>query len=189
MMDGYGDGTFTFSVDELRGDELLNKITFQNMPTTPKTKVMLDISSNLASASKMSIDEDGDGYEVAPILNGIVTSSDLIRIENDSQSDGDNDNHSHKKNKATSIAETRKIAPRFPIGAKLADAFIIPKTTAYAEVVKDAIDKKENRWENRMSDEKNKNQIIREIFVSLVVLFIIIIFGIRRWGIGMFKKF
>jgi pimeloyl-ACP methyl ester carboxylesterase len=188
VMDGYGNGTFTFSVDELQGDKLLNKITFKDLPTTSKTKVTLDIVSNLASASKMSIDEDGDGaydYEIAPILNGIVTSSDLIRIEKGVQNDDDDDgggDHSHKKKKTTQAAATIKITPRASIGAKLADAFIIPKTNAYIAIKNDAVDKKENRWENRMSDEENKDSIKKEILISLIILLLIIIFGFRRWG-------
>ncbi len=188
VMDGYGDGTFTFSVDELRGDKSLNRITFKDMPTTPKTKVMLDISNSLASVSKMSIDENGDGvydYEVAPILNGTVTSGDLIRIEKDVQND-DNDsngnNHKHKKKKTTQVAAIIKTTPMASIGAKLADAFIIPNTNAYIETRNDAVDKKENKWENRMNDEENENLIRKEIFISLIVLLIIVIFGVRKWG-------
>lgn len=76
VMNGYDTGTFTFSVDEFQGDTLLGNITFKDMPTTPETEATIDIASNLASASSLNIDKNGDGtpdFSLQPKIGEIVT--------------------------------------------------------------------------------------------------------------------
>jgi parallel beta-helix repeat protein len=75
-MKGYNEGKFTFSVKEYQGDEEKGKITFKDMPTTPETKVYFNVPNDLASASNLEIDKDGDGdidYSLEPKIGEIVT--------------------------------------------------------------------------------------------------------------------
>lgn len=76
VLDGYETGDFTFVVEELEGDTSLGKVTFQDMPTTPETRVTFDVPSDLASASHLRIDRDGDGttdIDLAPKIGEVVT--------------------------------------------------------------------------------------------------------------------
>ncbi len=63
VMSGYDTGTFTFEVGQFQGDTEIKKITFQDVPTTPDTKVHLDIPSGIDSVSNLSVDENGDGSQ------------------------------------------------------------------------------------------------------------------------------
>lgn len=75
-MDGYAKGYFTFAVEELQGDDSKGKIVFKDVPTTPQTKATFDVPSNLASASDLNIDKDGDGTVDAtmkPKIGEVVT--------------------------------------------------------------------------------------------------------------------
>jgi pimeloyl-ACP methyl ester carboxylesterase len=76
VLDGYETGDFTFVVEEFEGDTSLGKVTFQDMPTTPETRVTFDVPSDLASVSHLRIDRDGDGttdIDLAPKIGEIVT--------------------------------------------------------------------------------------------------------------------
>ncbi|MDD5463585.1 MAG: hypothetical protein PHP62_00365 [Candidatus Moranbacteria bacterium] len=75
-MKGYDTGTFTFAVEEFRGDESLGKVTFKDMPVTPETKVAFNVVDDLQSASNLEIDEDGNGtidFDLKPKIGEIVT--------------------------------------------------------------------------------------------------------------------
>lgn len=75
IMDGYDTSTFTFAVEELVGDEVVASTTWQDMPVTPDTIVLLDVQSDIDSLSPMSVDLDGDGnaeFLLAPVPDGIV---------------------------------------------------------------------------------------------------------------------
>ncbi|HBI33718.1 MAG TPA: hypothetical protein DEA43_00195 [Candidatus Moranbacteria bacterium] len=75
-MKGYDTGTFTFAVEEFRGDESLGKVTFKDMPVTPETKVTFNVADDLQSASNLEIDEDGNGtidFDLKPKIGEIVT--------------------------------------------------------------------------------------------------------------------
>jgi pimeloyl-ACP methyl ester carboxylesterase len=61
IMNGYATGTFTFIVDELQGDRLITSTTFKDLPTTPNTKVSLNVESDITTVSPMQIDINGDG--------------------------------------------------------------------------------------------------------------------------------
>jgi pimeloyl-ACP methyl ester carboxylesterase len=60
-MQGYETGTFTFAVEEFRGDESLGKVIFKDVPTTAETKVSFDVATDLESSSNLKIDKNGDG--------------------------------------------------------------------------------------------------------------------------------
>ncbi|MBP6929446.1 MAG: hypothetical protein KBB77_00760 [Candidatus Moranbacteria bacterium] len=76
VLDGYETGKFTFAVEEFEDDISLGKVTFQDMPTTPETKVTFDVPNDLASASHLRIDRDGDGttdIDLPPKIGEVVT--------------------------------------------------------------------------------------------------------------------
>jgi pimeloyl-ACP methyl ester carboxylesterase len=76
FMNGYASGTFTFNVSELQGDTEIASTTFQDIPTTPATKVILGATGDISTLTAMSVDADGDGqvdFTLVPILGGIVT--------------------------------------------------------------------------------------------------------------------
>ncbi len=76
VMSGYATGTFTFNIDELRGDALIASTTFKDVATTPNTKVTLDVQSDIATVSSMQVDQNNDGItdiSLAPKLGGTVT--------------------------------------------------------------------------------------------------------------------
>jgi hypothetical protein len=78
FMNGYADGTFTFNVDEFVGDTEIASTTFQDIPTTPTTKVSLGATGDITTLTAMSIDADGDGQTditLVPKLGQIVTYS------------------------------------------------------------------------------------------------------------------
>ena len=76
VMNGYAQGSFTFSVNELQGDTPVASATFKDIPTSPQTKVTIDTISDISTLSPMHIDLNGDGvvdYNVAPKPNDTVT--------------------------------------------------------------------------------------------------------------------
>ena len=76
LMDGYATGTFTFNVDQYSGNTLTSSTTFKDIPTTPSTKVALEVQSDISTLSPMKIDKNGDGIvdiTLASKLGGTVT--------------------------------------------------------------------------------------------------------------------
>ena len=76
VMEGYKDGSFTFTIDEFEGDKSIGNITFKDMPTTAQTKVTIDVPEGLASASNLNIDKNGDeivDIKLEPKIGEIVT--------------------------------------------------------------------------------------------------------------------
>ncbi len=53
-------GTFTFEIQEVFGDKVLNSASYVNIPVSPTSKAELTIQ-NLNEAPKLSLDVDGDG--------------------------------------------------------------------------------------------------------------------------------
>jgi pimeloyl-ACP methyl ester carboxylesterase len=73
---GYAPGTFTLNVDEYIGNTRQASTTFLNIPTTASTTAILRVSSDISSASPLTVDENGDGvneYTLVPKLNDVVT--------------------------------------------------------------------------------------------------------------------
>lgn len=73
VMQGYATSTFTFKVQELQDDTPITSTTFQDIPTTPTTKVTIGTDSGIAGLSPMNIDKNGDGVvdlKVAPRIGG-----------------------------------------------------------------------------------------------------------------------
>lgn len=86
VLDGYREGGYTLKIEEVKlamdkKEEILNSITFKNLPVSPETKVSLSIpESGLESISKLEADYDGDDvmdYVLTPVLNGEVTIEDF----------------------------------------------------------------------------------------------------------------
>jgi pimeloyl-ACP methyl ester carboxylesterase len=76
FMDGYGDGAFTFNVDQFEGNSLIASTTFKDVPTTSNTFVNLDIGSDISTLSPMHVDENGDGktdFTLPVKLGGVAT--------------------------------------------------------------------------------------------------------------------
>jgi len=61
VMSGYDTGTFTLEVGEFLGNNETVSTTFADVPVTPQTQVTFTVSSGLASASNLAVDENGDG--------------------------------------------------------------------------------------------------------------------------------
>ncbi|MBI4088994.1 PxKF domain-containing protein [Candidatus Kaiserbacteria bacterium] len=77
VMDGYADGSFTFDMEEVRGEAVIATTTFSGIPSFTDTKVMMDIPENagIEGASDLRIDVQGDGtvdVELEPKLGGVV---------------------------------------------------------------------------------------------------------------------
>ncbi len=76
VMSGYDTGTFTFNIDEVQGDSTIYTLTFQDIPTTPNTRVTINISGGVSTASALLVDSNGDGaidINLTPVVNGTVT--------------------------------------------------------------------------------------------------------------------
>ncbi len=75
IMSGYATGTFSFSVEQFIGDSQTAKATFKDIPTTPQTKVSLDVQSDITTVSPMRIDSNGDGnvdITLLPRIGGVT---------------------------------------------------------------------------------------------------------------------
>lgn len=73
VMNGYATSTFTFKAEELQGDTPVTSTTFQDIPTTPTTKVTINSESDITTLSPMLIDKNGDGTvdaTIAPKIGG-----------------------------------------------------------------------------------------------------------------------
>jgi len=76
VMEGYDAGTFTFTAEELHGDDVQTSTAWQDMPVIPDTQVTIDQSGDFSTLSPLSIDKNGDGnadYHFAPVPNGTIT--------------------------------------------------------------------------------------------------------------------
>jgi len=92
ILDGYDEGGYTLKIEEVEyaetGEEIINHITFKNLPASENTQVKLTIpASGLKDVSNLEADYDGDGnndYILKPVLNEEVTIVDnthpLIKI-------------------------------------------------------------------------------------------------------------
>jgi pimeloyl-ACP methyl ester carboxylesterase len=77
-MDGYGEGSYTLKLEEVKqaehGEETVFHTTFNHLPVTSDTTVSLDIpETGLADMAPLEADIDGDGakdYTVKPVPNG-----------------------------------------------------------------------------------------------------------------------
>ncbi|MDD5463728.1 MAG: hypothetical protein PHP62_01160 [Candidatus Moranbacteria bacterium] len=195
-MKGYDTGVFTFVVEEFKGDEGLGKITFKDMPTTSQTKVAFNITNNLVSASKLNIDENGDGkydYAATPILNGTVENSDLIRINDssDDSNDNDGDNDDNNKDNAGSKKTNKKQMTAGPGRAILAQSEFINSSTMqgsdkYFGKSVAGYEKKDN---SNLNDKEIENDTKREFVLSFAILILIIIAVILRTKRDVFKRF
>ncbi|HBR79411.1 MAG TPA: hypothetical protein DEA46_03220, partial [Candidatus Moranbacteria bacterium] len=84
-LDGYGEGPYTLKIEEVRqtenGEELINSVTFKNLPTSEKTEVELTIpASGLENISNLKADYDGDkvnDYTLVPVMGGEATLPDV----------------------------------------------------------------------------------------------------------------
>ena len=84
-LDGYAEGVYTLKIEEVKyregGEEIINHITFKNLPASDKTQVRLTIpASGLENISSLRADYDGDGdddYILDPILGGEVMMPDM----------------------------------------------------------------------------------------------------------------
>ncbi|HCM68525.1 MAG TPA: hypothetical protein DIS62_06060 [Candidatus Kerfeldbacteria bacterium] len=76
VMDGYDTGTFTFTAEELHGDDVQTSTVWQDMPVNPETEVTIEQQGDFSTLSPLSIDKNDDGtvdYEFAPVPNGTIT--------------------------------------------------------------------------------------------------------------------
>ncbi|MFZ2154053.1 MAG: hypothetical protein WAV16_02365 [Candidatus Moraniibacteriota bacterium] len=84
-LDGYEEGSYTLKVEEVRdvesGEEIINHVTFKNLPTSENTEVNLIIpESGLEDISNLEADYNGDDiddYVLAPIIGEEVTLPDV----------------------------------------------------------------------------------------------------------------
>ena len=75
-MSGYATSTFTFSVEQLQGDNTISSVTFQDIPTTPTTRVSIGVTSDISTISSLLVDSDSNGtadITLAPVIGGTVT--------------------------------------------------------------------------------------------------------------------
>jgi len=72
-------GTFTFEIQEILEDEVLNSVEYINVPVTPATKAKLTIRT-LEIMPELSLDVDGDGV-VDAVLTGDEDSDILVSVE------------------------------------------------------------------------------------------------------------
>ena len=75
-MTGYDTGTFTFSIDEVQGDNIISNVTFKDIPTTPTTKVGMNVGGNINNLSALEVDSDSNGVSdmvLQPMVGSIVT--------------------------------------------------------------------------------------------------------------------
>jgi len=72
-------GTFTFEIQEVLGDEVINSTEYKNISVSPTTKVELTIQ-NLDTTPELSVDIDGDGT-TDTTLTGNEENNILVSIE------------------------------------------------------------------------------------------------------------
>jgi len=88
-LDGYGEGAYTLRIEEVQiteeGENVINQITYKNLPTSEETKVSLTIpESGLENISNLEADYDGDGendYVIESQINQENTLPDMIAPE------------------------------------------------------------------------------------------------------------
>jgi hypothetical protein len=61
-LNGLDNGTFTFEMEEVIGDEVVDTKVFEDIPTSPSMKAEMTLTT-LEDATPLSIDIDGDGEE------------------------------------------------------------------------------------------------------------------------------
>src|SRR3989344_395630 len=61
ILGGYADGTFTLDANQYLGDTLTASKTWQYVPTTADTAVLLDAPSDITSLSTLRVDQNSDG--------------------------------------------------------------------------------------------------------------------------------
>lgn len=84
-LDGYEEGSYTLKIEEVRdiesGEEIINHVTFKNLPTSENTEVNLVISEGgLKNISNLEADYNGDNiddYVLTPIVGEEVTLPDV----------------------------------------------------------------------------------------------------------------
>lgn len=75
-MSGYDSGTFTFTIEQLQGDNTVSKVEFKDIPTTINTKVKMSITGDMQTLSNLDIDSDNNGISditLTPIIGGTVS--------------------------------------------------------------------------------------------------------------------
>ena len=88
-LDGYGEGAYTLKIEEVQiteeGENVINQITYKNLPTSEETEVSLTIpESGLENISNLEADYDGDGendYVIESQINQENTLPDMIAPE------------------------------------------------------------------------------------------------------------
>lgn len=75
-------GTFTFEIQEVLGDKVLNSVEYKNISVSPATKVKLTVQ-NLDTTPELSVDIDGDGISDATLTgdedNDVLVSVDILK--------------------------------------------------------------------------------------------------------------
>jgi len=75
-LDGYATGTFALDIEEVTGGVVTASTTFADVPTSPSTKVTMDMNGSIASSSPLHVDENGDGtndFSLVPKVGEVVT--------------------------------------------------------------------------------------------------------------------
>lgn len=89
---GEGNGSFTLDLQERENDEVIASSTIADVPVTSSMRAVLSLSTSLAEASPLSLDENGDGTTdffipivlgstTFPIMDQIPTSTPLHNAE------------------------------------------------------------------------------------------------------------
>lgn len=74
QLDGEGVGTFTFEIDEVEGDEVIETVAYSNIPVTPQLSGGLVLDPESSSRPDLSLDLNGDGENDAAVpANGSLS--------------------------------------------------------------------------------------------------------------------
>jgi len=118
VMTGYDAGTFTFSIEEKQGDNIVSVVIFKDIPTTPTTKVSMFVVGNISTLSPLNIDSDNDGTAdiiLNPIIGGTVTYEPPIQIsQTRSSSSGGSRRRIIQDINETATTSSPIISPVFP---------------------------------------------------------------------------
>jgi len=80
VMNGYATGTFTFKIEQLKGDTVSGSVAYSDIPTTPSTVARIQIQEDISGTTPLLIDQNGDGQTDTYVAKdgGVLTLAELI---------------------------------------------------------------------------------------------------------------
>ncbi len=91
-MSGYDTGMFTFSISQMQGDNVVSKVEFKDVPSTPTTRVSMTVENDINTLSDLRVDSLGSGIAdiiLKPIIGQTVTYTPPVSSEPETEDEQD----------------------------------------------------------------------------------------------------